>query len=117
FDIGAEASTGPVTVTTTLPDGMTSPGGPDCAETAPSVVTCSFEAPPPGTVGEGMRAPFQLEFHVAIPTGAEGGAEAGVEVSGGGASAVARTTVPLHFGSSSPGLGISNFDGWASDAD
>jgi hypothetical protein len=111
YDVGGAASSGVVTVTDRLPGGMTSTGSEDCSETAPSVVTCSFEGVEPAKV------PFVIVFPVSVPADASGTAVNGVEVSGGGAVGSAHESIPVTFSSARAGLGFSNFDGWLSNAD
>jgi hypothetical protein len=141
FNVGAAHSAGPVTVTDTLPPGVTATaagytefnieGEPlalwDCSGT--SVVTCTSD---PGNLPsipthlvengsfafrlEGPRV--QLGIAVQVAPGVEGTLANEVSVSGGGALAPASVAEPIVF-SATPvsSFGFSGWDGWFSGPD
>lgn len=141
YNVGAAHSTGPVTVTDTLPPGvtMTSAGFAimniegeefplwDCTGAGTSVVTCTSDPEFLPSIplhleesGEfvdtGPRVQIGIEVHIA--SSAEGTLANQVTVSGGGALAPASVTEPIVF-SSTPvsSFEVSRFDGWFSSPD
>jgi hypothetical protein len=118
YDVGAEPSSGAVTVTDRLPDGLVLPGGSVSTEgnlcVGSSVVVCEVGGMVP-LVPAGR--PVKLEIPVSVPLERSGGTVDEVEVSGGGAASVAKATVPAVFGGGSPGAGLANVDGWATSVE
>jgi uncharacterized repeat protein (TIGR01451 family) len=143
YNVGAAHSTGAVTVTDTLPAGvtMTSAGFDfkniegeefplwDCTGTGTSVVTCTSDPTYlpsiPFHLEEEGGGPFedngpraQIGLAVNIGPGVEGTLPNQVTVSGGGALAPASVTEPIVFSSTSASsFGINGVDGWFSNAD
>jgi uncharacterized repeat protein (TIGR01451 family) len=140
FNVGAAHSSGPVTVTDTLPPGVTAISAGyfehnieeevfplwDCSGT--SVVTCTSDPvnlpsiPFHHTSGDGplvAEGPrVQLGIVVQVAPGVEGTLANEVSVSGGGASAPASVSEPIVFSSTSvSSFGFSGWDGWFSSPD
>jgi uncharacterized repeat protein (TIGR01451 family) len=141
FNVGAAHSAGPVTVTDTLPPGVTATsagytefnieGEPfalwDCS--GASVVTCTSDPVnlpsipahltangSSGLLLEGPRV--QLGIAVQVAPGVEGTLANEVSVSGGGALAPASVSEPIVFSSTSvSSFGFSGWDGWFSNPD
>jgi hypothetical protein len=131
-DIGSTPTDGtPITVTATLPEGLTyvgtsegpesnnevwaeqeSEGGVSCAAAA-GVVTCTVQAGPLPGDGE---AGFCVDLWVEAATGSEGTLPVDVRVEGGG-SAPATTVVPLTVSAEPAPFGLASFLFDASDAD
>ena len=111
FNVGAAASVGNATLTDRLPAGMTATGG--CPETTPGTVTCTIGPEPVSP------RPFAVGIDVHVAADAEGVHEPvdQVEISGGGALGMARTSFPVHYSSKPAGLGFGSFDTWATNAD
>ena len=109
YNVGSVENTSGVTVTDTLPEGVTTSGAPGC--TGERVVTCELGGIPPATF------PFRLEIPVKVGSGVQGEAVDHVSVGGGGALGVANENIPVKFGTGSPGLGFSNAEAWATNAD
>ncbi len=109
----------PVTVTSTLPGGVvaTGPTGAGCTGVGTKVVTCEVTKDTNG----GAIGPAEDHAEVAIPVrvtaSVSGEAVDHVSVSGGGANGVTSTSIPLRFGSESPGLGLADVGAWVSNAD
>ena len=111
YNVGAETSSGPLTVTNRLPDGMTATEGKGgCEEKEASVLTCEVGGLAP------TKAPAVLLIPVSVPPGLSGMATDEIEVAGGGALQPAKATVPVTFSETPAGLGFSNADAWLSNA-
>ncbi len=93
-----------------LPPGLKSTGGLNC--TGVTVVKCGVTSPQPGS-GE----PYIVAIHVVVAADATGEGVDRVTVSGGGATNVASSSIPVKFGLGPIAAGISSFDGWFSNAD
>ncbi len=108
---GVEGSEGP-TLTDVLPPGLEAiGGGGDCSGS--TVVTCHLGTAPVG--GSTSGSFIRVRVSPNPPSGL--GLVDRVSLSGGGALVPTNTTVPVRYGTESPGPGFSSFDGWASNAD
>ena len=131
-NISDTATSGPFTLTITLPSGLTAisldyqenethlfncegdaPGG---AVLGASVVTCESAVGPEGVVrigpfaGGGAPTTNTLDFSTAVsPTAAEGTATVKMELSGGG-SATAKSADPIQITPAAPPFGLDAFD-------
>ncbi len=125
YEVGAAASSGGATITDVLPNGLTATGpagiGGKCGGTR--VVTC--QVPSAGeefsnsgsTYGEVFGGGYYpVSFGVRADADAVGTETNHVTVAGGGAPGPAATSDRVTFGSSPPGFGFADFDGWFSNA-
>jgi hypothetical protein len=141
YNVGAAHSAGPVTVTDTLPPGVTATAAGftefnvegeefplwDCSGT--TVVTCTSDpanlpsiplhltsVAAAGLVDTGPRA--QIGIVLQVQPGVEGTLANEVSVSGGGAPAPASVTEPIVFSSTpSSSFGFAGWDGWFGSPD
>jgi hypothetical protein len=142
-NVGAASSSGTVTVTDVLPEGLSATqayginneGNIEdfgvatthfwtCTVSATNnrFVTCTRTTPiPPGST---LNLPSLVEvrtdrlaIRVAVAAGASGVASNRVTVAGGGALASAGTSDPIDLTSALPDFGFASFDGWFSNAD
>ncbi len=138
YNVGSASSSGMVTMTDALPQGVrateaypleglggSAEQGWSCPVDTGSVVRCTTSEPlPPG----GLRPAINLDSHrpthevnrLAIVVAVEPDAVTGVNrvsVAGGGALLAASSSSPIVVGPSSPGFRFAGFDGWASNAD
>jgi uncharacterized repeat protein (TIGR01451 family) len=144
FNTGAKPSSGSITVTDTLPPGLTAVEAGGMAEAGPSilsreeeelefgaarwacsgatVVTCTTNpaALPslPFGAGTGFRSGGErLGIKVNVAPGTSGAVPNHVAISGGGAAEATSVTRPVTISSSEPGFGFPQFDGWFTNAD
>jgi uncharacterized repeat protein (TIGR01451 family) len=133
YNIGAASSSGTVTVTDTLPEGLTATAasGPynprgfaawGCSiEAGGKIVACTRTAPvPPGELQNegGANEPADyLEVTVRAEAGAARTGSNVVRIEGGGAPVPASVTDQIVTSSALPGFGFAEYDGWASNAD
>jgi uncharacterized repeat protein (TIGR01451 family) len=126
YNIGAASSSGTVTVTDTLPEGLTATAasGPNwgCSVgTGGRMVTCTRTSPvPPGQLGaegETIGETDYLEVTVKAESGAARTGANVVSITGGGAPVPASVTDQIVTSSVLPGFGFAEYDGWASNAD
>jgi hypothetical protein len=138
FNVGAESSSGTVTVTDVLPAGLTatqvvgpdglSDGIWDCSietEAGASVVTCTRTSPvPPGEVSTQEQVdnneigqPDRLRVKVKIAPGPARTETNEVSVVGGDVPVPVHIKDQVVISSTLPGFGFASFDGWASNAD
>ena len=116
-NVGSDFADGsPITVTATLPRGLTaisaapSAGfGFGCPAASGTVVTCTSTDPIGPTSAE------SIVLDASLDSGASGVLTAGFDVAGGGASGPADTVDPVTVTDSPPGFGIGAFDGMAED--
>jgi hypothetical protein len=112
---GASGDEGP-TVTDILPAGVVATGGcPTTTVGGKIMVTCKNA--PVSFPGSGN--PGQIDIPISVETGVPNEPQPVnlATVSGGGSSEPATTEFPVRFSSEETGLGFSDFDGWASNAD
>ena len=119
FNVGRQASSGPVTVTDVLPPGMIateagygSPSHWNCGVGA--IVTCVSNA------GLGDIAPGQmtmLAIAVRAPTKINGALENDVTVSGGEAGEPSSSVEEIEDSTHAPGFGFGHVDSWFSNED
>jgi hypothetical protein len=131
YNVGAAASSGPITVTDTLPPGLTATEAGfftrvkkagfvkllqawNCSITGP-VVTCTASPENLPSVQPGGFIRLDIEVEVAPNHPASG--ENKVIVAGGGTLETAGSSNPVVFSSASPQFGFTQFDAWASNAD
>jgi hypothetical protein len=133
YNTSAENSSGPVTVTDVLPEGIIAESagfkrnasGPgqnhggrmeawDCSGYGTSVVTCRNDPENMPTIASGVEQPLLIAVNVAA--GASGPGLNRATVAGGGGVAPASTSTPLMVSSSSAGFGFAGYDGWFSNA-
>jgi len=139
FNTGAESSSGEITVTDTLPPGVTATdaGEPlndhfpeeatvghsqwDCTGIGSGVVTCesNLAGLPEIEGGAGTGVPTSIiDIAVQVAPGvAEGAALNGVSVAGGSALGAASSADTVTISSTPAVFGITGFDGWFSNAD
>jgi hypothetical protein len=142
FNVGAGASTGAVTVTDTLPPGVTAlaaGGGTggfawECAGEEPgepvagaTIVTCTTSASIQGGGGEPNSGPGPnldppIEISVQVEKGAPEGVKEGLQanhvtIAGAGAPTPASTSDPVAISSQPAKFAFTNVDAWASNAD
>jgi hypothetical protein len=134
YNTSAQSSIGPVTVTDTLPEGVTAESAGyngnlselqgtrgndlrawDCSGIGTSVVTCTNHAEEMPTIKPGVMQPLLIAVN-ASPA-ASGVKPNRVTVAGGGAVASASAVDPLAFSSTVAGFGFAGFDGWFTNAD
>jgi hypothetical protein len=140
FNVGAAASEGTVTVTDTLPPGVTAtdagqlefatfgPGGElgvgishsfwSCNGT--TTVTCTLESGggfPIAAGGAGGGGPLLVGIAVNVAPGTSGTVANRVTVAGGGAPSTASTTDQITISSTPAGFGVAQWDAWFSNAD
>ncbi len=128
YDVGAATSSGGATVTDVLPKGLTATGpagvGGKCSGTrivicqVPSAEEIFLNSPKSEyTYGEEFRGGYYpVSFGVRVDADAVGTEINRVTVAGGGAPTPAAIADRVTFGSSSPGFGFADFDGWFSNA-
>ena len=107
----------PLNVAITLPEGVVTTGVTGCAGTGTKILTCEITQDSNSHPIESTEVPGQVSVPVQVAGGVSGEAAVHVSVSGGGASGVTSTSIPLRFGSQASGLGFSNADAWFSNAD
>jgi hypothetical protein len=140
FNVGAAPSSGTVTVTDTLPPGVTAtdageleyaafgPGGElgvrvihsfwSCNGT--TTVTCTLESSggfPIAAGGAGGGGPMLLGIAVNIAPGTSGTVANRVTVAGGGAPSTASTADQITISPTPAGFGVAAWDAWFSNAD
>jgi hypothetical protein len=132
YNAGAASSKGTITVTDTLPPGVTatdageliSQGGIGhslwhCAGT--TVVTCTNDPVALPTIApddsENEQAVEQIGIAVHVEAGASGMPSNRVTIAGGGALTPASASAPLTISSTPAGFGFAGFDGWFTNAD
>jgi hypothetical protein len=136
YNTGAAGSTGPVTVTDVLPEGLEARKAGDdegdlsvtdlgptsslgrkgywnCQGTTVVTCTSNLEQLPAIPPGQLMR----LGIAVQVQPNAVGGSLNRVAVAGGGALSGAGSAAPIVVGSGSLGFELTDFDGWFSNAD
>jgi hypothetical protein len=141
YNIGAQASSGTITVTDTLPAGLTATeafgvegSGSDesavsdhfwdCSVDDARVVTCTRTGSvPPGSGvsdedGSGVEEEGdRLAIGVSVAPRASGVETNHVVIAGGGALGSASISKQVVISPTTPGFGFADFDGWASNAD
>jgi hypothetical protein len=134
FALGAGSPAGPITVTDTLPPGLTAEdaGGILAGTVANGIgigiehklAQCSGSTVVTCTLNPSAGLPYfeeqHLQFELAILVHATGGPSTvtnHVTVSGGGANAAASVSEPITISSTLPSLGFTDFDVFASSAD
>ena len=129
YDIGAAPSDGPVTVTDTLPEGVTYTGkqphpasGEESSEPwacmGPSVVVCtSTEQVENGDKGVDVVDKHAIDLEVSVAKDAPASSSNFVTASGGGALSAASATETIAVSESQPEFGFTDFEAWASNPD
>jgi uncharacterized repeat protein (TIGR01451 family) len=136
FNVGAADSHGSVTVTDTLPPGVTATDAGnshfiskidhslwECTGT--TVVTCtnnpekmpSISGGAGGSAGEGPNFTPQVGIEVKVAPGFSGTEANHVTIAGGGAPTPASTVDPITISSTPPGFAFVGWDAWFSNAD
>ncbi len=124
YNVGAAPSSGTVTVTDTLPPGVTATRAEQlntygnriewsCKGT--TVVTCTNG--PGGEASLPIGAFEHIGIFVNVEPGTTGVGSNAVTVAGGGAPSPANASAKIMVGSTHPGFGFADFDGWFSNAD
>ena len=131
YNVGALPSSGTVTVTDTLPPGLSAteagevlPGGGGIGHslwhcTGTTVVTCTNDPIelPAIPVGDVDRFDGRIGIAVAVAPGPDRTVTNGVTVAGGGALDTANTTDPITLSSVQASFGVAGFDTWFSNED
>jgi hypothetical protein len=132
YNVGAASSSGTITVTDTLPPGVTATEAGElinqggighslwhCAGT--TVVTCTNDPVALPTIApedsENEQAVEQIGIAVHVEAGASGMPSNQVTIAGGGALTPASASAPVTISSIPAGFGFAGFDGWFTNAD
>ena len=121
MDVGDEASTGPITVTDTLPPGIStakppeSQGGWICTvgknHTGQTEVTCTNSE----SVAQGRDA-YPITIFVTAPSASSGSLKNEASITGGGTEAVVAASEETQISSQAPPFGLSEFSFEANEA-
>jgi hypothetical protein len=122
FNVGGAPSVAGATLTDVLPAHLTAVSGKgwECSGSTPEVCTLSLPSVLAGSqlLAETREfAIYGLPVLVGPGAGSSGPEVNRVTVAGGGAPAAANATDTVAIGSTAPGFGIADWDGWYSNAD
>jgi hypothetical protein len=112
YNDGAAPNSTPVIVTETLPEGVIATEGEGCTGIGTKTIQCEIDE----TIGPAVH-PGNISVKIKEVSGLVGEMMDHVSVSSGDAMGITSSTIPLRFGTESPGLGFSNADAWMTNAD